>query len=158
MLSFYDGGGLFDRKKSKKTYNESETIVVMKNMLKALAYMHYHKVVHRALKSSNLILMSKINDYDIRIKDFDLATYIKPNEVLKLKCGTPGYKAPEILEDIGYDEKSDIFSAGVIMCELLTGRPVFKGKSPNEILEKTKNVKSTIQRHTGIRFQLKQKV
>ena len=110
----------------------------MKNMLEALAFMHQHKVVHRDLKPENLILMSKDNDYDLRIADFGLATYVKTNEVLKLRCGSPGYVAPEILEDIGYDEKSDIFSAGVIMCVLLTGRPVFRGYNLNEILVKNK--------------------
>ena len=70
--------------------------------------------------------MSKDNDYDVRIADFGLATFIKPNEKLKLRCGTPGYVAPEVLEDVGYDEKSDMFSVGAILFIMLTGTPVFK--------------------------------
>lgn len=111
----------------------------MRHMLEALSYMHENKVVHRDLKPENLILASKDNDYDLRIADFGLASFVKPGELLKLRCGSPGYVAPEILEDRGYDEKSDVFSAGVILYVLLTGRPVFRGYNLNEILLKNKN-------------------
>jgi len=107
-------------------------------MLQALDYMHENKVVHRDLKPENLILVSKNNDYDLRIADFGLASFVKDGELLKLRCGSPGYVAPEILEDIGYNESSDIFSAGVILYVLLTGRPVFRGYNINEILVKNK--------------------
>lgn len=110
----------------------------MKNMLEALEYMHENKVVHRDLKPENLILASKSNDYDLRIADFGLASFVKGDELLNMRCGSPGYVAPEILEDIGYNEKSDVFSAGVILYVLLTGRPVFRGYNLNEILLKNK--------------------
>ena len=110
----------------------------MKNMLEALAYIHKNKVVHRDLKPANIILMSKDNDYDVRIADFGLATFIKPDEVLTMRCGTPGYVAPEVLEDAGYDEKSDIFSVGAILFIMLTGRPVFRGYNNNALFLKNK--------------------
>jgi serine/threonine protein kinase len=59
-------------------------------------------------------------------------------DLLKLRCGSPGYVAPELLEDVGYDEKADIFSAGVILYVLLSGRPAFRGYNINEILTKNK--------------------
>ena len=111
----------------------------MKNMLEALNYMHENKVVHRDLKPENLILASKKNDHDLRIADFGLASFVKDGELLKLRCGSPGYVAPEILQDVGYNEMSDIFSAGVILYVLLTGRPAFRGYNLNEILVKNKN-------------------
>ena len=138
MLSYLDGGELFERIKSKQAYQEKTAIAVTRNMLEALDYMHKHKVVHRDLKPENLILAYKDNDYDLRIADFGLASFVNDGELLKLRCGSPGYVAPEILEDIGYNEKADIFSAGVILYVLLTGRPVFRGLNLKEILVKNK--------------------
>ena len=138
VLSYLDGGELFERIKSRQVYQEKIAIDVMKNMLEALKYMHANNVVHRDLKPENLILNSKTNDYDLRIADFGLAAFAKPGELLKLRCGSPGYVAPELLDDVGYDEKADIFSAGVILYVLLTGRPVFRGFNINEILLKNK--------------------
>jgi calcium/calmodulin-dependent protein kinase I len=53
---------------------------------------------------------------------------------LKAKCGTPGYIAPEILRSMAYNEKADIFSLGVIMYNLLSGKLLFTGKDINEVL------------------------
>lgn len=138
VLDYLDGGELFERIKSKQVYSEKSAIQVMKNMLQALDYIHQRRVVHRDLKPENLILASKDNDFDLRIADFGLASYVKEDEILKLRCGSPGYVAPEILEDAGYNCSSDIFSAGVILYVLLTGRPVFRGFNLNEILLKNK--------------------
>lgn len=74
----------------------------MRNLLEALNFMHINHVVHRDLKPENLILASKENDYDLRIADFGLASFIKDGELLKLRCGSPGYVAPELLNDLGY--------------------------------------------------------
>jgi serine/threonine protein kinase len=138
VLSYLDGGELFDRIKSKQVYKEKTAIICMKNMLEALKYMHENDVVHRDLKPENLILAQKDNDSDLRIADFGLASFIKAGEMLKLRCGSPGYVAPELLDDVGYEKKADIFSAGVIFYVLLTGRPVFRGYNINEILLKNK--------------------
>ena len=110
----------------------------MRNMLEALKYMHERRVVHRDLKPENLILASKDNDYDLRIADFGLATFMHTDELLKLRCGSPGYVAPELLEDKGYDLAADIFSTGIILYVLLSGRPAFRGFNLTEILQRNK--------------------
>ncbi len=100
----------------------------MRHFLSALAYLAENKVVHRDLKPENLILATKGDDYDLRIADFGLATILTDDEkVLFLRCGSPGYVAPELLDDKGYDTQADVFSAGVIMYVMLTGRPLFRG-------------------------------
>ncbi len=69
--------------------------------------------------------------------DFGLSTSTKEG-TLTMRCGSPGYVAPEILNDLGYDCKVDIFSAGIILYILLTGKFVFSGKNYKEILAKNK--------------------
>ena len=64
---------------------------------------------------------------------------ISPDEKLALRCGSPGYVAPELLRNDGYNCSADIFSAGVIFYVMLTGRPLFEGKNNQKIiLEKNK--------------------
>jgi calcium/calmodulin-dependent protein kinase I len=58
--------------------------------------------------------------------------------LLYMKCGTPGYVAPEILRSEGYNSKCDIFSLGSLMFNLLTGFYLFSGKDQREILMKNK--------------------
>lgn len=74
----------------------------------------------------------------MKIADFGLASYVADGELLNLRCGSPGYVAPELLEDSGYDTKADIFSAGVILYVLLSGRPAFPGANYQEILTKNR--------------------
>ncbi len=72
--------------------------------------------MHRDLKPENLILRSKSDDLDIVIADFGLADYYNPDcDYLFKRCGTPGFAAPEILGNMNYDYKIDVFSVGVIM-------------------------------------------
>jgi serine/threonine protein kinase len=70
------------------------------------------------------------------IADFGLASFIKEGEKLSLPCGSPGYVGPEVLDTSfgGYESKADIFSIGVILYVLLTGRPVFPGTTVNDII------------------------
>ena len=95
-------------------------------------------IIHGDLKPENILLSSNTQgNFDLRIADFGFSVkinreYVKTNEIL----GTPGYIAPEILARCLYSHKSDIFSIGSIMYNLLTRKNLFKGKDINEILAK----------------------
>ena len=72
--------------------------------------------MHRDIKPENLILVDNANEEELQIKlaDFGLAAFTS-DELLFKRCGTPGYVAPEILDDKKYNEKVDVFSAGIIL-------------------------------------------
>lgn len=139
LLPYLEGGELFEKIKAKTKYKESDAMHVMKQFLSALAYLAKRKVVHRDLKPENLILAKPTDDSDLLIADFGFATFIEDEKPLFLRCGSPGYVAPEVLTDQGYGVEADVFSSGVIMFVLLTGRPLFRGDKIDEILEKNKN-------------------
>jgi len=99
--------------------------------------------MHRDLKPENILLKSKVDDSDLVVADFGLATFVNIKDILFKRCGTPGFVAPEILlykdSDPFYDVKCDIFSAGVIFYLLLVGKQPFQGKDYKQILRANKS-------------------
>ena len=72
------------------------------------------------------------------IIDFGFATFEENYDKIFKNCGTPGYIAPEILEDKNYNCKVDIFSCGVILYIILTGKVPFGGYTTDEIITNNK--------------------
>eukprot|EP01017_Pseudomicrothorax_dubius_P029922 TRINITY_DN3676_c0_g3_i3.p1 TRINITY_DN3676_c0_g3~~TRINITY_DN3676_c0_g3_i3.p1 ORF type:complete len:377 (+),score=108.13 TRINITY_DN3676_c0_g3_i3:596-1726(+) len=138
VLELLRGGELFDKIIEKGFYTDKDAKALMRKMLEALAYMHERGIMHRDIKPENLILSSHDNDVDIKIADFGLATFVDIEDQLYKRCGTPGYVAPEVLADLPYQQKVDVYSAGVILYILLTGCSPFYGESYNTILIKNK--------------------
>jgi serine/threonine protein kinase len=100
--------------------------VVIYTLCDALEYLHEKDIVHRDLKPENILLESTAPDAKIKIADFGLARMMKKNDVMKTACGTPGYVAPEVLQNKGYDSGAvDMWSTGVILYILLCGFPPF---------------------------------
>ena len=100
-------------------------------MLSGLDYIHSKGVIHRDIKPSNVMLNK---NGDVRIVDFDLATFYIPSEELNWKVASPGYKAPEgFLQYDNYDYRFDIYSSGVLMISMLTrDHPFFYQKKKEE--------------------------
>jgi serine/threonine protein kinase len=80
---------------------------------------------HRDLKPENILYASPAEDAPLKLADFGLATMLKPNQLMTVACGTPGYVAPEILCGTAYGKEVDIWSVGVILYILLCGFPPF---------------------------------
>mmetsp|Transcript_16757 Transcript_16757/g.25642 ORF Transcript_16757/g.25642 Transcript_16757/m.25642 type:complete len:319 (-) Transcript_16757:126-1082(-) len=130
------GGELFDRIVSKAYYNEKEARDVCKILLQAVGYCHDNNVAHRDLKPENLLLLSADDDSAVKIADFGFAKKVYAPKSLTTQCGTPGYVAPEILEGIPYDTKSDMWSVGVILYILLGGYPPFIENNQRDLFRK----------------------
>jgi len=82
--------------------------------------------VHRDLKPENILYASTADDAPIKVADFGLARVVSGKEMMKTACGTPGYVAPEVLKNKGYDSGAvDMWSTGVILYILLCGFPPF---------------------------------
>ena len=121
-------------------------IIVMK-ILHAINYCHSHGIVHCDLKPDNIIFETPNEDeendnilslLDLKLIDFGLSSRIKKNKKLNNTVGTPYFIAPEILKG-EYDEKCDVWSIGVILYYILSGKFPFIGNSNTEIFEKINN-------------------
>ena len=100
--------------------------------------------MHRDLKPENLLIESPDSDI-IKIIDFGTAQAFDPEAKMHAQTGTPYYVAPEVLAG-EYNEKCDVWSCGVILYLLLSGKPPFEGKTDKEILE---NVSKGLYRIAG---------
>ena len=120
---------------------------IMKQLLSAVNYCHVaHNVVNRDLKCENILVESieykyinnqRVPLFYIKISDFKSARSYKTSKKLNKKVGNPYYIAPEVLKR-KYNEKCDLWSCGIIMYILLTGKPPYSGNTPKEILSKVR--------------------
>jgi len=135
ILEYLDGGELFDRIVKKTFYNEKEARDLVYIVLKAIQYMHCINIIHRDLKPENLLLTSKDDDANLKIADFGFAVEVNGLNI-SAQCGTPGYIAPEILNNHLYGKPCDMWSFGVILYILLGGYPPFHHDNQRELFKK----------------------
>ena len=158
ITEFCNGGSLLDNlKKYMATYHRpfTEEIVqyLMRQIVSAIRYLHFNKIIHRDLKLDN-ILINYPSDYDkvslnlmkcqVKIIDFGFAT--KLNKPLTFTAlGTPTNMDPKILENIktgipnqGYNEKVDIWSLGTLCYQMVVGHVPFNGANMDELFYKVK--------------------
>lgn len=130
-----DGKELFDEIVQRKKFSELEAAIVTKQVLQAMAYCHEKNVAHRDLKPENILIDSKQRGH-IKVIDFGTShVFDKENPEMKQMYGTAYYIAPEVLEG-KYTAKCDMWSIGVILYIMLSGRPPFSGNNDHEILRK----------------------
>ena len=129
VMDLVSGGDLFDRIVLRQRFEEGVSARrLMRRLLSAIHHLHHvHQILHRDLKPENILLVSKQNDYEIKVTDFGVAKMMD-DQGLKTFCGTPQYFAPEVLSrrftinhSGRYDFQADVWSLGVIMYIVLFG-------------------------------------
>ena len=137
LLELCSNKSLNELLKRRKILTELEVQVYVLQIIKALKYLHSHRIIHRDLKLSNLFLSENM---ELKVGDFGLATKLDfEGEKKRTVCGTPNYIAPEILDGkFGYSYEVDIWSLGVIIYTLIIGKPPFETDNVKETYKKIK--------------------
>ncbi|CAE7567428.1 CPK2 [Symbiodinium pilosum] len=140
VLELCEGGELIERVTAQGSITERQAAGCVRDMLRAINYLHMNNIMHRDLKPENFLLATKeeIGKSSLKLIDFGLAKRFKPGEPVRTKAGTPNYVAPEVLSG-RYDEKVDTWSIGVIAFLLLSGKHPFTGRTVEQVLQKVKN-------------------
>ena len=126
-MEFVEGRSLQSLIDSRQHFPVSRVLKLMEQVCSALDFAHQHNVVHRDIKPANLMLTS---DDTVKITDFGTAKILQFGTAQTAHVmGTPSYMSPEQVKGTPVDGRSDIFSLGVILYELMTGENHFPGKT-----------------------------
>ncbi len=139
-MELLDGETLAERLR-RGPLSVSATVPIGLGMLAALAALHARGIVHRDLKPSNVFL----TNHGVKLLDFGLARpelepqLGAPTQLTQpgIVVGTPRYMAPEQVTGEPIDARADLFAAGALLFEMLSGRPAFTGRTVIEILHAT---------------------
>ena len=136
-MEYVEGNSLRDYFARGTRFAEADSVSVMVQLLEALHHAHELGVVHRDVKPSNLIITA---NGKVKIADFGIARLESTNLTQTgAVLGTPGYMAPEQYLGESIDHRVDIFAAGVVFYQLLTGRAPFAGPSDAATMYKVCN-------------------
>lgn len=127
IMECMEGGELFQRiqDRAENAFTEREAAEIMRDICKAILYLHSLNIAHRDVKPENLLYTRKDPTGILKLTDFGFAKETTQMLQLQTPCYTPYYVAPEVLGPEKYDKSCDMWSLGVIMYILLCGYPPF---------------------------------
>ena len=102
--------------------------------MEAVKCLHSKNLLHRDIKPDNILVMDSLAS-SIKISDLGLSCSLMDEAELRVKCGTPGYCDPQVLQGRKFERKSDIFSIGCLMFNIATKQNLFSGYTCNQIIK-----------------------
>jgi serine/threonine-protein kinase len=133
-MEFIEGEELRSLLASGRALPVSQAVSIAAQVAEGLAYAHQHGVVHRDIKPANIMVLA---DGPVKITDFGIARMRASNDELTqsgMMLGSPKYMSPEQVIGKRADHRSDIFSLGVILYEMLTGSAPFTGENVTALM------------------------
>ena len=131
-MEYVDGRSLDAVIKTSSPIAPGRSVIIISQVLSALGFAHQNGVIHRDVKPSNILILQ--ND-EVKVADFGIARIDASDfTIVGDLLGTPAYMAPEQFSGMPVDERTDLFAAGVILFEMLTGVKPFRGKSVTEMM------------------------
>lgn len=140
IMEIANDSNLFNKLKTQKKFSEKITYEYLRDIIQALIYLHSQNpvILHRDLKPENIL----IHDGKCKLSDFGWSNV--DDEFRNTFCGTPDYLAPEMILGSGHSDKLDIWTIGILMFELLHGKPPF---SPKEKLADGRMMQKMIEKN-----------
>ena len=136
VMEYADNGDLYKKiveyKKKKIYFEEIDIWKIFIQLVKGLKALHDLQILHRDLKSANVFLFKNGH---AKLGDLNVSKVAKRG-LGYTQTGTPYYASPEIWKDLPYDNKSDIWSLGCVLYEMITLHPPFKAKNMDELYKK----------------------
>src|SRR5450759_3168499 len=135
VMEYADGRTLRDLLREARRLLPERAMEITDGVLRALDYSHRHGIVHRDIKPGNVMLTRSA---EVKVMDFGIARAISDAQATMTQTaqviGTAQYLSPEQARGERVDARSDLYSVGCLLYELLTGRPPFSGDSPVAIV------------------------